>query len=266
MSILGETAPRVGQGPQTDEHHHSDESFAAFMASCLDRAPITGPPITSAPRHTEPDRESNSLTRYSASSSHHEGLNRNYAALGPLAATHTTATGNSHAGERPWEVASQHPHAEDAPTNEVWTPAAAGTISGSTERVPRRVAQPWERESLDYAQLEGDTQCPSTEADGAASSDLDLWLRQTSIGEQLTLLVRIPWVLMDIHDIMNGGRTIADVIFGTMKGNTPRPRTMESPSHWQYVATYLMAHTGAYSLNDLDWLHWRWHHRAAFRI
>ena len=56
------------------------------------------------------------------------------------------------------QVASQHPHTQDAPTHEIRTPAAASTISGPAKRMPPRVAQPWGQESLDYAQSEGDAQ------------------------------------------------------------------------------------------------------------
>ena len=45
-SILNAAAPTADQGPQMDEHPHNDESFAAFMASCWDRAPTTGPRTT----------------------------------------------------------------------------------------------------------------------------------------------------------------------------------------------------------------------------
>ena len=41
---------------------------------------------------------------------------------------------------------------------------------------------------------------------------------------------------------------------------------MKHPGQWQYVATRLMAHMGAYIPSDLNRLHWRWHHRAALRI
>ena len=52
------------------------------------------------------------------------------------------------------------------------------------------------------------------------------------------------WVLMDIHHIMNGTRTLADVIFDQREErHSPLP-TMEHPSQWQYVATRLMAHMG----------------------
>ena len=164
------------------------------------------------------------------------------------------------------EVVSQHPHAQDAPTHDVQTPAGAGTVSGPTELMPPRVAQPWGQESLDYAQSKGDAQRRSAEADCGAALDPDLWLPQTSDVEQLTMKVRTRWVLMDIHHIMNGTRTMADVIFIHREVRHSPPPTMDHPSQWRYVATRLMAHLGAYTPDDLDLLHWPWHHRAALRI
>ena len=54
------------------------------------------------------------------------------------------------------EVTSQRPQAQDAATHEVRTPAAAGIVSGPIERVPQRVARPSGKQSLNYAQSEGD--------------------------------------------------------------------------------------------------------------
>ena len=58
---------------------------------------------------------------------------------------------------------------------------------------------------------------------------------------------------------------MADVTFGHRTGHTP-PATMDSPDQWRYVATRLMAHMGAYSPDERNGLHWRWHQRAALRI
>ena len=164
------------------------------------------------------------------------------------------------------EVASQHPHAQDAPAGEVQTPATAGTVGGPGERMPTRVAQPWGQESLEYAQSKGDAQRPSAEADRATALDLDLWLPRTSDVERLTIQVRTRWVLMDIHHIINGTRTMADVVLNHREGQHSPPPTMEHPRQWLYVATHLTAHIGAYTPDSLDWLHWRWHQRAALRI
>ena len=58
---------------------------------------------------------------------------------------------------------------------------------------------------------------------------------------------------------------MADVTFGHRTGHTP-PATMDQPGQWRYVATRLMAHMGAYSPDEMNGLHWRWHQRAALRI
>ena len=226
-SIFRETALTASQGLQTDEQLHDDESFAAFMASCRDGAPATGPATTSEPNHTAHNREPTSPTRDNVSASHQAHLCRNYAALGPVAAVHATTAGDAHAGGQPSEVAGQSPHAHDAPTHEVSTPAAAGTVSEPTERMPPRVTQPWGQGSLDYAQSKGDAQRPSAEADCSAALGLDLWLPRTSNVEQLTIQVRTRWVLMDIHHIMNNSSTMAEVIFNHREGQHSPPPTVE---------------------------------------
>ena len=58
---------------------------------------------------------------------------------------------------------------------------------------------------------------------------------------------------------------MADVTFGHRTGHTP-PATMDRPDHWRYVATRLLAHIGAYSPDEMNGLHWRWHQCAALRI
>ena len=58
---------------------------------------------------------------------------------------------------------------------------------------------------------------------------------------------------------------MADVRFGHRTGHTP-PATMDRPDQWRYVATRLMAHMGAYSPDEMNGLHWRWHQHAALRI
>ena len=112
------------------------------------------------------------------------------------------------------------------------------------------------------------TETPSAqaEAERAAARELDLWLSGTSNVEQLTLQVRTRWLLQDIHHIMNGTGTMADIIFDHRGGRHSPSPTIEHPSHWRYVATRLMAHMGAYTPGDLDRLNWRCIHRAALRI
>ena len=265
-SIFNETAPTGGQGRATDEHPHNDESLTTFMASCRDGDPTTGPATTSALRHMAQHREPTSPTRDPASASHQAHLRRNYAGLGPVAAVHATTAGDGHAGRQSLEVASQRTHAQVAPTHEIRKPTAADVVSGLMEWMPPEVARPWREASLDYEQSKVDAQRPSAEADGAAALDLDLWLPRTSDVEQLTIQVRTRLVLMDLHHIRNGTCTMVDVIFNHHEGQHSAIPTLEHPSQWQYVATRLMAHMGAHTPDDLNLLHWRWHHRRALRI
>ena len=58
---------------------------------------------------------------------------------------------------------------------------------------------------------------------------------------------------------------MADITFGHRAEHAP-PASMDHPGQWHYVATRLMAHMGAYSLDKMNWLHWLWHPRAALRI
>ena len=58
---------------------------------------------------------------------------------------------------------------------------------------------------------------------------------------------------------------MADITFGHWAEHTP-PSTMDHPGWWHYVATQLMAHIGAYSPDEMNWLHWQWHQCAALRI
>ena len=58
---------------------------------------------------------------------------------------------------------------------------------------------------------------------------------------------------------------MADVTFGHRTGHTP-PATIDRPDQWRYVATRVMAHMGAYSPDEMNGLHWRWHQCAALRI
>ena len=263
--IFNETALMAGKQPPRDGALHDNESFDAFMASCQDGAPTqktgnhirtraygatTGAcwPYTGPCLRIPPGTSSPQLCYLEADGAH------------------PTAAGDEHAGGRPVELASQHPRAQDAPHHGIWTPAAAGSITGPIERMPPRVAQPVGQESLDYAQQEGDAQRPSAEADRAAALDLDLWLPLTSDVEQLSLQVRTRWILMDIHHIMHGTRTMAEVIFEHHKRQHSPPPAMEHPSQWQYVATGLMAQMGAYTPGSLDRPDLRRHHRAALRI
>ena len=110
------------------------------------------------------------------------------------------------------------------------TPVAT-TATGEPAGSPSpRAAPPWGQENLDYAQSEGDAQRPSAESERPAARDLDPWITRINNVEQLTLAVRIRWLLKDIHLIASGTRTMADVIFSHREGpNAPTP-TSGNPS------------------------------------
>ena len=59
---------------------------------------------------------------------------------------------------------------------------------------------------------------------------------------------------------------MADVAFGHRAAPHAPPATIDRPSQWDYVATGLMAHMGAYSPDEMNGLHWLWHQRVALRI
>ena len=131
---------------------------------------------------------------------------------------------------------------------------------------PPGAAPPWGRGHLDYARLEADASHPSEQAEQEATQDLGFWIPRLVTGEQLELAVRIRWVLSSrSRHLAEGTRTMADITFGHQTGHTP-PATMDHPGQWRYVATRLMAHMVAYSPDEMNGLHWRWHQRAALRI
>ena len=55
---------------------------------------------------------------------------------------------------------------------------------------------------------------------------------------------------------------MADVAFGHRAESHAPPSTMDHPSLWHYVATWLIAHMWTYSPDEMNRLHWRWHQRA----
>ena len=143
---------------------------------------------------------------------------------------------------------------------------AATNTASEPVALPPGAAPPWGRGHLDYAPLEGDAGHSSEQAEQEATQDLSFWIPRLVTGEQLGLAVRIRWVLSSrSRHLAEGTRTMADVTFGHQTGHTP-PATMDRPDQWPYVATRLMAHMGAYSPDEMNGLHWRWHQRAALRI
>ena len=69
----------------------------------------------------------------------------------------------------------------------------------------------------------------------------------------------IRWLLTSrSRHLEEGTRTIADITFGHQTGQTPHP-PMDHPGEWHSVATWLMAHMGAYRPDKMNGLHWQWH-------
>ena len=152
-----------------------------------------------------------------------------------------------------------------APGSGARVEAGTNTASEPTGSSPG-TAPLWGRRHLDYARLEGDASRPSDHAEQAAAQDLGMWINRLTTGEQLPLAVSIRWLLTSrSHHLREGTRTMGDVTFGHRTGQTP-PATMNHPGQWHYVATWLMAHMGAYSLDEMNGLHWQGHQRAALRI
>ena len=113
----------------------------------------------------------------------------------------------------------------------------------------------WGREHLDYARSEGDTRHPSAHAEQAAAQDLDLWMDRLTVGERLALAISIRWLLtLWSRHLEEGTCTMADITFGH-RTEQASPTTMDHPGQWHYVASRLMAHTGAYGPDEMNGLH-----------
>ena len=250
------TPQRAAEGGMSpDRHNRDDDSFDAFMKSC--RGDPHTVPAPATPRvHPEPRRDQAEDTSLTASQQAH--LQRNYNALGQV-----TTAGEGQA------TASG---AADLTTDERGSPAEGARVEAATNTANEPIGPPpgtaplWGRGHLDYACLEGDASHPSEQAEQAATQDLGLWVPRLTAGEQLALAVRIRWLPSSrSRHLAEGTRTMADLTFGHRTGHTP-PITINHPGQWHYVATRLMAHMGAYSLDEMNGLHWQWHQRAALRI
>ena len=251
-----DTHQRATEGEtSTDGHNRDDDSFDAFMDSCRhDPHAVPAPAVPSA--HPEPQRDQAEDTPLTASRQAH--LQRNYSALGQVTTDEqgqVTASG-----------------AADRTADERGAPGEGSRVEAATNTArepmgpPPATAPPWGRGHLDYARLEGDASHPSEQAEHAAAQDLGLRISWLIAGEHLALAVSIRWVLSSrSRHLAEGTRIMADITFGHQTGHTP-PATMDYPGQWHYVATQLMAHTGAYSPDKMNGLHSQWHRRAALRI
>ena len=236
-------------------HNRDDDSFDAFMESCMGD-PHTVPAPAAPRNHLEPRRDHAEDTALTISRQAH--LQRDYTALGQI-----TAAGEGHA------TASG---AADRTTDEHRRPGEGARVEAATNTAseptgpPPGTALPWGRGHLDYACLEGDANRPGEQAEQVATRDLGLCVPRLTAGEQLALAVSIRWLLTSrSRDLAEGTRTMADVTFSHRTGHTP-PATIDHAGQWHYVATWVMAHMGAHSSDEMNGLHWQWHQRAALRI
>ena len=252
--------PQRATGRETSPggHNRDEDSFDAFMESCMSDPHTVATP--SAPRvRPDPRRDHAEDTPLTMSRQAH--FQRDYTAVGYT--EHATAMGDGHATAS--GGADQTPDERGAPGSEARVEAGTNNASEPTGPPPG-TAPPWGRGHLDYARLEGDASRPSDHAEQAAAQDLGLWIDRLTAEEQLALAVRIRWLLTSrSRHLAEGTRTMADITLGHQTRHRP-PATMNHPGQWHYLATRLMAHMEAYSLDEMTRLHWQWHQRAALRI
>ena len=252
--------PQRAAGRETSPsgHNRDDDSFDAFMDSCMGDPHAV--PTPAAPRvHPEPRCDHAEDTPLTIPRQAH--LQRNYTTLGRT--RQVTAAGEGHAAAS--GAADRTTDERGAPGGGARVEAATNTASDPTGPPPG-TAPPWGRGHLDYTRLEGHASRPSDQAEQAAARDVGLWIPKLTAGEQLAVAVRNRWLLTSrSRHLAEGTRTMADITFGHRTGHTP-PATMDHPGQWHYVATRLMAHMGAYNPDEMNGLDWQWHQRTALRI
>ena len=226
-------------------HNRDEDSWDAFMDSCM--SDLHADPAAAAPRvRPEPRPDHTDGTPLTVGKTEQATA----ADDGPA-----TASG----------AADQAPDERGAPGSGTRVEADTNTASEPTGQ-PRGSAPSWGRRHLDYARLGGDARHPSDHAEQAAAQDLGLWIDRFTTEEHLALAVRIRWLRTSRScHLEEGTRTMADITFGQQTGQMA-PATMDHPSQWHYVASWLMAHMGAYGLDEMNGLHWQWNQRAALRI
>ena len=246
MSETREATPDTPQRAARREtsrsgHNRDDDSFDAFMESCMGDPHMVRKPAAHCV-HPELRRDDAEDTPLTIPRQAH--LQRDYTALEQV-----TAAGEGHAAAS--GAANRTTDKRGAQGGGARVEAATNTASEPTS--------PWGRGHLDYAPLEGDATPPVDQAEQAAARDLGLWIPRLTAGEQLALEVRIRWLLI------SQSRHLAEITLGHRTAHKPLA-TMDHPSQWNYVATRLMAHMGAYNTDEMNGLHWQWHQRAALRI
>ena len=147
-------------------HNRDEDSFDAFMKSCMSDSHTVPTPAASRVR-PEPRRDHAEGTPLKMSRQAH--LQRDYTALGHT--EHAAATGERHATAS--GAADQTPDERGAPGSGTRVEAGTNTTSESTGPPPG-TAPPWGQGHLDYARLEGDASRPGDHAEQAAAQDLGL--------------------------------------------------------------------------------------------
>ena len=175
--------PAAGRETSPSGHNCVDDSFDAFMESCIGD-PHTVPTLAAPHVRPGPRRDHAEGTPLTIPRQAH--LQRDYTALGRNG--QVTAASEGHAAAS--GAADQTTDERSAPGSGTRVEAGTNTASEPTGPPPG-TAPPLGRGHLDYASLEGDTSRPSDQAEQAAARYLGLWIPRFTAGEQLALAVRI---------------------------------------------------------------------------
>ena len=217
----------AGRETSPSEHNRGEDSFDAFMESCMGDPHMV--PTPAAPR-VPPEQRRDHAEDAPLTISPQAHLQHDYTALGHTG--HATAAGDRHVA-----ASGAADHTRDgrgAPGSGARVEAGTNTAS-EPPGSPPGTAPPWGREHLDYARSEGDASRPCDQAEQAAAQDLGLWIPRLTAGEQLALAVRIGWLLtLRSRHLAEGTSTMADITLGHRTGHTP-PATMYHPGGRHYV-------------------------------
>ena len=156
----------AGRETSPSEHNPDEDSFDAFMESCM--ADPHTVPTQAAPR-VRPEQRRDHAEGTPLRISRQAHVQRNYTAL--KRTEHATTTGDGQAAAD--RAADLTPDVRGAPGSGAHVEASTTTTSEPTGPPPG-TGQPWGRGHLDYARLESDVSRPSDQAQQAAAQDLGL--------------------------------------------------------------------------------------------
>ena len=242
-------------GTSPSRHNREDDSFDALGESC--RGDPQAIPAPETPRvHAEPRRDQAGNTPLTAPRQAH--LQRNYTALSklplrargrrPQAARRTglRASATPQERARAWKrpltpLASLSARRRGPPrpggggtwTTHAWRATPATPANKESKRRPKTWAS-------------GPKGLPQGSSSTWQSAFDGCFLRRPATSRR----EHAPW-------------QTSRLAIG--RGKRPLP-PWNPPGQWHYGATRLMAHMGAYSLDEMNRLHWRGHQRAALRI